>query len=165
MPKSSRPPEIWSTVATSLASITGWYSGAITIPVSTRSRVVAPAAAAMAGNPITVGRGGFPSITCSPIDTRSNPMSSARRAKSGRSQKSSTLRLHPKVIVFSAIPYPPSPAYCASISSVISASFSPFSTPCHLRCRLPSAATKKVAGSPSTPSSRTTFPSSVAPAG
>ena len=86
MPKSSRPPETWSTLATSFASITGWYSGTITMPVMMRMYSVAPAAAAMAGRFSTVGRGGFPSMMCSPIVTRWNPSSSARRAKAGTSQ-------------------------------------------------------------------------------
>ena len=42
MPKSSRPPDTWSTLATSFASITGWYSGTITMPVMMRMLWVAP---------------------------------------------------------------------------------------------------------------------------
>ena len=45
----------------------------------------APAAAAMAGIVIIVGLGGLPSITCSPVQTRSNPRSSATEANFAQS--------------------------------------------------------------------------------
>ena len=69
-----------------MASITGWYSGAMTMPVITLRFVVAPAAAAIMGMFISVGRGGLPSMTCSPVVMRSYPSSSALCANSTTSQ-------------------------------------------------------------------------------
>jgi hypothetical protein len=48
MPTTSRPREIWSTLASCLASSTGWCSGSSRIPVATVIDVVFAAASASA---------------------------------------------------------------------------------------------------------------------
>jgi hypothetical protein len=68
MPRSKRPFETWSSVVASLAASAAGYSGSTVSEVSSRSRVVAPAAAARAMKPLVTGPW---KKRCSPVATPS----------------------------------------------------------------------------------------------
>ena len=73
MPKMKRPLAMWSTSATSAATIAGWWLGRLTVPVPSRIRLVSRSSQAMKIRADAMFSAA--SVTCSPMKPSVKPSS------------------------------------------------------------------------------------------